>query len=48
MHRFNQVISNATKIVVLKDGSIDDIGTHNELLKRKGIYYELYSIQNKI
>ena len=29
MHRFNQVISNATKIIVLKDGCIDDIGTHN-------------------
>ncbi|UZQ49958.1 ATP-binding cassette domain-containing protein [Clostridium kluyveri] len=48
MHRFNQVISNATKIVVLKDGCIDDIGTHDELLEHKGIYYELYSIQNKI
>lgn len=48
MHRFNQAISNATKIVVLKDGCIDDIGTHNELLEHKGIYYELYSIQNKI
>lgn len=48
MHRFNQVISNATKIIVLKDGCIDDVGTHNELLKHKGIYYELYSIQSKI
>ncbi len=48
MHRFNQVISNATKIVVLKDGCIDDIGTHDELLEHKGIYYELYSIQNKV
>lgn len=48
MHRFNQVISNVNKIVVFKDGYIDDIGTLDELLKHKGIYYELYSIQNKI
>ncbi|KOC48220.1 ATP-binding cassette domain-containing protein [Clostridium botulinum] len=48
MHRFNHVISNANKIVVLNNGSIDDIGTHDELLKNKGIYYDLYSIQSKI
>lgn len=48
MHRFNHVILNANKIVVLNNGSIDAIGTHDELLKNKGIYYDLYSIQNKI
>ena len=46
MHRFNKIISSSNKIIVLKDGYIDDMGTHEELLKHKGIYYNLYSIQN--
>jgi ATP-binding cassette subfamily B protein len=30
------------KIIVLSDGEIDDIGTHDELIKRKGVYYDMY------
>lgn len=48
MHRFNNIVSKSTKIVVLKDGCIEEIGTHDELLKNKNIYYELYSIQNNL
>ena len=47
MHRFNHVVAKANKIIVLKDGYIEEIGTHEELLENKGTYYELYSIQNE-
>lgn len=35
----------ADKIVVLKDGTISDIGTHEELIKREGYYKEVYELQ---
>lgn len=40
-HRLSTIV-NADKIVVLKNGEIKEIGTHNELIKKKGFYYELY------
>ena len=43
-HRLSTVV-NADKIVVLKDGKIVEIGTHNELLRQKGQYRKLYDIQ---
>ena len=46
MHRFNNVVSKANKIIIINDGRIEDIGTHKELLKGGGTYFELYSIQN--
>ncbi|WP_353095638.1 hypothetical protein [Tissierella praeacuta] len=48
MHRFNNMVSKATKIVVLKNGCVEETGTHSELLKNRNIYYELYSIQNNL
>lgn len=48
MHRFNEIVVKANQIVVLKDGHVEEIGTHNELLKNKNIYYDLYSIQNNL
>ena len=33
------------KIVVIEDGRIVEKGTHEELMKKQGVYYELYSIQ---
>lgn len=48
MHRFNNIVKKSTKIVVLKDGCVEEIGTHSELIKNKNIYYELYSIQNNL
>ncbi len=40
-HRLSTVI-NADKIIVIDKGSINDIGTHSELLKKKGLYFRLY------
>ncbi|MBN1329436.1 MAG: ABC transporter ATP-binding protein [Candidatus Heimdallarchaeota archaeon] len=35
----------ATKIVVMKNGEIEEIGTHEELIKKKGLYKYLYETQ---
>ncbi len=40
-------IQHADKIVVLDDGKIDDIGTHDELLSRNEIYREVYISQQE-
>jgi ATP-binding cassette subfamily B protein len=37
----------ANRIVVMKDGEIDDIGTHNELMNKKGYYFNLFTSQAK-
>ena len=43
-HRLSTV-EKANRIVVLEKGSIAEIGNHQELLGRGGIYAKLYSIQ---
>ncbi len=40
-------IQHADKIVVLDDGKINDIGTHDELLQRNEIYKEVYVSQQE-
>lgn len=35
----------ADKIIILKDGRVADIGTHEELIKRPGYYKEVYELQ---
>ena len=40
-------ISHADKIIVLDDGRVNAIGTHEELLKSNEIYKELYYSQNR-
>lgn len=35
----------ADKLVVLKDGEICEAGTHDELIRRRGEYFKLYSLQ---
>lgn len=41
-HRLT-TIKNATKILVLTDQGIEESGTHQELMQKKGIYYGLYN-----
>jgi ATP-binding cassette subfamily B protein/subfamily B ATP-binding cassette protein MsbA len=43
-HRLSTV-AKADKIVVMKNGQIVEMGTHQDLLKTKGEYYKLYQIQ---
>lgn len=43
-HRLSTV-KRADKIIVLKDGEIVEIGSHEELMKKKGLYYKLCSVQ---
>ena len=40
-------IENADKIIVLDDGKINGIGTHEELLRTNDIYREVYESQKK-
>ena len=40
-------IEDADKIIVMENGKIDAIGTHDELLKSNAIYQEVYYTQNK-
>ena len=41
-------IEDADQIVVMNDGRIDAIGTHEELIKNNKIYQEVYYTQNKV
>lgn len=45
-HRLS-TIQNADKIIVLHKGEIKEIGKHQELLAKKGIYFKLYQLQYK-
>lgn len=45
-HRLS-TIQHANKIVVLNKGKIRETGTHDELLEKKGMYYDLYKLQYK-
>ncbi|MGA2075157.1 MAG: ABC transporter ATP-binding protein [Terriglobia bacterium] len=45
-HRLS-TIQNASKIVVMHKGRVREVGTHHELLQKRGIYFKLYQLQYK-
>ncbi len=45
-HRLS-TIQSADKIMVMHKGELREIGTHQELLAKRGIYYKLYQLQYK-
>ena len=45
-HRLSTV-KNADQIFVLNNGHIEESGTHDELMREGGLYYELYTMSMK-
>jgi len=45
-HRLSTV-QRADKIIVMHKGQVREMGTHQELLAQRGIYYKLYQLQYK-
>ncbi|MFV2060433.1 MAG: ABC transporter ATP-binding protein/permease [Gammaproteobacteria bacterium] len=45
-HRLSTIVD-ANRILVMKEGVIIESGTHNELLKEKGVYAEMWALQKE-
>lgn len=45
-HKLRSIID-CDKIVVLKEGQLEAVGTHEQLMKEQGLYHKLYSLQNE-
>jgi len=45
-HRLS-TLRNADRLIVLTEGGVSEIGTHAELLKKRGIYYDLVMAQRQ-
>jgi ATP-binding cassette subfamily B multidrug efflux pump len=45
-HRLSTV-QRADKIIVMHKGQVREMGTHQQLLARRGIYFKLYQLQYK-
>lgn len=46
-HRLSTIV-NVDKIYVMKDGKIEESGTHNQLMSQKGIYYTMFTAQAEL
>jgi len=46
-HRLS-TLRNATRLVVLKDGKITEVGTHEELIEKKGDFHRLVQMQQQM
>jgi len=46
-HRLT-TLAEADFIVVLEDGRVSEIGTHEELIHREGLYQKIYRIQSAL
>jgi len=46
-HRLS-TLRNADRIVVFEDGGIREVGTHEELMAKEGIYFRMVEIQTKL
>ena len=44
-HRLS-TIRNADRIAVLKNGRCEEIGTYEELMEAKGLFYKMQTVQN--
>ena len=44
-HELN-LIRDADKIIVIKEGQIEQMGTHEELIRAGGLYANLYAMQS--
>lgn len=45
-HRLRTVVD-ADQILVLDNGKLVEYGTHNELMRKNGLYHKLYHIQQE-
>ena len=45
-HRLS-TIQNVDKILVMHRGQLHEVGSHNQLLQKRGLYYRLYQLQYK-
>ena len=41
-HRLSTIV-NSDRIIVIKNGKINESGTHEELMGKRGYYYKLYT-----
>ncbi len=46
-HRLS-TLRNASRLIVLEKGKIVEIGTHAELMEKKGVFYGLVETQTKV
>jgi len=46
-HRLS-TLRNASRLVLLKEGEITEIGTHQELMDKKGEFYRLVEMQKEM